>query len=103
MEYCGGGDLMMIFMKWNTLTESQARFYISEIACAINSLHELKFVHRDLKPDNVLISNTGHVKVGDFGLSRRFNTKISHSNALRSDTVKGSIRQSRALMSSALG
>jgi len=108
MEYCGGGDLMMIFMRWNTLTESQTRFYISEIACAINSLHKLKFVHRDLKPDNVLISNQGHVKLGDFGLSRRFNTEwIGQSNTswerYRYSEKPESKRQSRPLMFSALG
>merc|ERR1719250_343599 len=72
MEYCGGGDLMTILMREDILTIPQARFYISELACAINSVHELKFVHRDLKPDNVLIANTGHIKLSDFGLAKSF-------------------------------
>merc|ERR1719427_2508772 len=74
MEYCGGGDLMTILMREDILTESQTRFYMAELACAINSVHELKFVHRDLKPDNVLIANNGHIKLSDFGLAKSFNT-----------------------------
>jgi len=74
MEYCGGGDLMTILTREDILTIPQARFYISELACAINSVHELNFVHRDLKPDNVLIANTGHIKLSDFGLAKRFDS-----------------------------
>merc|ERR1719427_527267 len=72
MEYCGGGDLMTILMREDILTEKQTRFYMAELACAINSVHELKFVHRDLKPDNVLIANSGHIKLSDFGLAKSF-------------------------------
>merc|ERR1712142_1226939 len=72
MEYCGGGDLMTILMREDILSESQTRFYMAELACAINSVHELKFVHRDLKPDNVLIANSGHIKLSDFGLAKSF-------------------------------
>merc|ERR1719204_154573 len=72
MEYCGGGDLMTILMREDILSEKDTRFYMSELAQAIHSVHELKFVHRDLKPDNVLISNTGHVKLSDFGLAKGF-------------------------------
>merc|ERR1719427_1839082 len=74
MEYCGGGDLMTILMREDILSEKQTRFYMSELACAIHSVHELKFVHRDLKPDNVLIANTGHIKLSDFGLAKSFKT-----------------------------
>lgn len=75
MEYCAGGDLMTILMRDDILSEPQTRFYMSELAQAIKSVHDLKFVHRDLKPDNVLISNTGHVKLSDFGLAKGFASK----------------------------
>lgn len=75
MEYCAGGDLMTILMRDDILTESKTRFYMSELAMAINSVHKLKFVHRDLKPDNVLIANNGHVKLSDFGLAKGFASK----------------------------
>merc|ERR1712173_271179 len=75
MEYCAGGDLMTILMRDDILTEEQTRFYMSELAMAIKSVHDLKFVHRDLKPDNVLIANNGHVKLSDFGLAKGFASK----------------------------
>jgi len=75
MEYCAGGDLMTILMREDILTEEQTRFYMAELALAIQSVHELKFVHRDLKPDNVLISNQGHIKLSDFGLAKGFESK----------------------------
>merc|ERR1712228_241151 len=73
MEFCGGGDLMTILMREDILTENQTKFYIAELAAAINAVHELDFVHRDLKPDNILIANTGHIKLSDFGLAKSFN------------------------------
>merc|ERR1719192_3113079 len=75
MEYCAGGDLMTILMRDDILSETSTRFYMSELAQAIKSVHDLKFVHRDLKPDNVLISNSGHVKLSDFGLAKGFASK----------------------------
>merc|ERR1719419_1919897 len=113
MEYCGGGDLMTILMREDILTIPQARFYISELACAINSVHELKFVHRDLKPDNVLIANTGHIKLSDFGLAKSFkNTKDDIVNqyqnakpAAQQEKMKkrGKYKRNRALMFSTVG
>merc|ERR1712228_303347 len=75
MEYCGGGDLMTILMREDILSENQTKFYIAELAVAINAVHELDFVHRDLKPDNILIANDGHIKLSDFGLAKSFNTE----------------------------
>merc|ERR1712228_228683 len=68
-----GGDLMTILMREDILTENQTKFYIAELAAAINAVHELDFVHGDLKPDNILIANTGHIKLSDFGLAKSFN------------------------------
>ena len=72
MEFCGGGDLMGLLIKKDILSESHTRFYMSELAAAINYVHELGYVHRDLKPDNVLIGNTGHIRLSDFGLAKSF-------------------------------
>jgi len=54
------------------LTEEQTRFYIAEIAMAVNSVHKLNYIHRDLKPDNILLDRDGHVKLTDFGLCKAF-------------------------------
>jgi len=75
MEFCGGGDLMTILMREDILTENQTKFYVAELAAAINAVHALDFVHRDLKPDNILIANDGHIKLSDFGLAKSFNTE----------------------------
>ncbi|ETO18804.1 AGC/NDR protein kinase [Reticulomyxa filosa] len=72
MEYCGGGDLMGLLIKKDILSDSDTRFYMSELASAIDHVHQLGFVHRDLKPDNVLIANDGHIRLSDFGLAKSF-------------------------------
>jgi len=77
MDYLQGGDLMTILMKYDILTEEQTRFYIGETALAIQSVHLLNYVHRDLKPDNILLDSKGHVKLSDFGLCKAFDTAPS--------------------------
>lgn len=54
-------------------TEQESRFYIAQIIAAVDSVHKMKYIHRDLKPDNILIGADGHVKLSDFGLSKNVN------------------------------
>ena len=70
MEYLPGGDLMNLLIKKDILTENEAKFYISELILAIESIHNLDCIHRDIKPDNILIDNNGHIKLSDFGLAK---------------------------------
>lgn len=72
MEFLAGGDLMTVLMKYDILTNEQTRFYMAECALAIYSVHQLNYVHRDLKPDNILLDKSGHVKLSDFGLCKAF-------------------------------
>ena len=70
MEYLPGGDLMNLLIQKDILTEKEAKFYISELILAIESIHNLDCIHRDIKPDNILIDKNGHIKLSDFGLAK---------------------------------
>ncbi|KAG5518274.1 hypothetical protein PMAC_003070 [Pneumocystis sp. 'macacae'] len=72
MEFLPGGDLMTMLIKYDTFSEDVTRFYIAECILAIEAVHKLGFIHRDIKPDNILIDKTGHIKLSDFGLSMGF-------------------------------
>ncbi|KAL6449536.1 CBK1 Serine/threonine-protein kinase CBK1 [Candida maltosa Xu316] len=79
MEFLPGGDLMTMLIRWQVFTEDITRFYMAECVLAIEAIHKLGFIHRDIKPDNILIDNRGHVKLSDFGLSTGFH-KTHDSN-----------------------
>ncbi|XP_078273239.1 serine/threonine-protein kinase 38-like isoform X1 [Rhinoraja longicauda] len=68
MEFLPGGDMMTLLMKKDTLANEEARFYIAETVLAIDCIHQMGFIHRDIKPDNLLLDSRGHVKLSDFGL-----------------------------------
>ena len=61
---------MTLLMEKDILSEDESRFYIAETILAVESVHKLNYIHRDLKPDNLLISKDGHVKLSDFGLCK---------------------------------
>ncbi|MCJ1321752.1 Serine/threonine-protein kinase [Xylographa vitiligo] len=75
MEYLPGGDLMTSLIKYEVFSEDVTRFYIAEILLAIEAVHTLGFIHRDIKPDNILMDAEGHIKLTDFGLSTGFHPK----------------------------
>ncbi|KAI3460230.1 hypothetical protein Pfo_016893 [Paulownia fortunei] len=70
MEYLPGGDIMTLLMREDVLSEDVARFYIAESILAIHSIHQHSYVHRDIKPDNLILDRNGHLKLSDFGLCK---------------------------------
>ena len=70
MEFCQGGDFMNLLIKKDILSEDEARFYTAELILAVESIHKLDCIHRDIKPDNILIDKNGHIKLSDFGLAK---------------------------------
>ncbi|KAJ8470930.1 hypothetical protein OPV22_025273 [Ensete ventricosum] len=81
MEYLPGGDMMTLLIREDTLTESVARFYIAQSVLAIESIHKHNYIHRDIKPDNLLLDKNGHMKLSDFGLCKPIDcSKLSTLN-----------------------
>ncbi|KAJ8350940.1 hypothetical protein SKAU_G00260700 [Synaphobranchus kaupii] len=72
MDYIPGGDMMSLLIRMGVFPEELARFYVAELTLAIESVHRMGFIHRDIKPDNILIDLDGHIKLTDFGLCTGF-------------------------------
>ncbi len=86
MDYYCGGDLLTLLSKFeDRLPEDMARFYIIEMILAIDSIHRLRYVHRDIKPDNVLLDANGHIRLADFGSCLR----LSPDGTVQSNVAVG--------------
>ncbi|XP_010540900.1 PREDICTED: serine/threonine-protein kinase 38 isoform X1 [Tarenaya hassleriana] len=80
MEYLPGGDMMTLLMRKDTLTEDEARFYVAETVLAIESIHRHNYIHRDIKPDNLLLDRYGHLRLSDFGLCKPLDCIVIQEN-----------------------
>lgn len=70
MEYLPGGDLMTLLIRLEILPEGMSRFYLAQTVVALEAIHKAGYIHRDIKPDNLLLDGKGHMKLSDFGLCK---------------------------------
>jgi len=74
LEYCRGGELFDILYYAERLNEISARTYFHQLVCGLQAIHEAGIVHRDIKPQNLLLDRSFNLKICDFGLSKIFET-----------------------------
>lgn len=67
VDFLSCGDLMNVINKFTRLNVDHARFYAAQMVCCLEYIHNKNFVYRDLKPENVLVTNSGYLKLADFG------------------------------------
>ena len=117
MQYLPGGDLMNLLMKKDIFTHEEAQFYTAQILLSLDSVHKLKYIHRDLKPDNVLLDIYGHIKLSDFGLCKhtevrpkkltdnlpKTSNQVSQREIERNDFARDFHKRNRKLAYSAVG
>jgi len=89
-----GGDLRFHLERTGGISEEIMRFWVAELACGLEYLHRKRIIHRDVKPDNILISATGHAHLTDFNVAihyseRRMHTSIAGSMAYMAPEVVG--------------
>ncbi|XP_060837519.1 serine/threonine-protein kinase S6KL isoform X1 [Rhopalosiphum padi] len=69
-EYIGGGELLKLLQKCGPLPEELCRVYFAELVVIIDFLHNAGVIYRDIKPENILLDDNGHLQLIDFGLSK---------------------------------
>ncbi|XP_033996158.1 ribosomal protein S6 kinase-related protein [Trematomus bernacchii] len=70
-DYCSTGDLYTYWQMIGQFSEDTVRVFAAELGCALGFLHDFGIIHRDLKMENILLTDNGHIRLADFGLSRR--------------------------------
>lgn len=97
MDYMPGGDLVSLMSDYE-IPEKWAMFYTMEVVLALDTIHSMGFVHRDVKPDNMLLDKYGHLKLADFGTCMKMDTDglVRSNNAVGTpDYISPEVLQSQ--------
>lgn len=97
MDYMPGGDIVSLMSAYE-IPEKWAVFYTMEVVLALDTIHNMGFIHRDVKPDNMLLDKTGHLKLADFGTCMRMGDDglVKSSNAVGTpDYISPEVLQSQ--------
>lgn len=104
MEYLPGGDMMTLLMKKDILSEEETRFYLAQTILAIELIHKNGYIHRDIKPDNLLLDGSGHLKLSDFGLCKSVDPNLLpdlaeetplHETQAQANSTAGNLRNTK--------
>jgi serine/threonine protein kinase len=90
MEYMVGGDFLGLLLREDILDENVAKWYLAEMILGIEEAHRMNWIHRDVKPDNFLITSSGHLKISDFGLA--FDGHWTHNQTYYNEHRYGLLR-----------
>ena len=94
---------MTLLMRKDVLSEEESRFYIAESILAIESVHKVNYIHRDLKPDNILLDKNGHVKLTDFGLCKHAEIRPSRMTEVNTTELSANFNQLKNVLDKRLG
>ncbi|KAK8236888.1 serine/threonine-protein kinase cbk1 [Phyllosticta capitalensis] len=83
MDYMVGGDFLGLLVRYDVLDERVSQFYVAQMILCVEEAHKMNWIHRDVKPDNFLITSSGHLKISDFGLA--FDGHWAHNQSYFSD------------------
>ncbi|KAA8624953.1 hypothetical protein PtrV1_00633 [Pyrenophora tritici-repentis] len=90
MEYMMGGDFLGLLLREDVLDESVAKWYLAEMILCVEEAHKMNWIHRDVKPNNFLITSSGHLKISDFGLA--FDGHWAHNQTYYNEQRYGLLR-----------
>jgi serine/threonine protein kinase len=97
MEFIPGGDMKNLLDHVGCFSEDHVRFYSAEMLLAVEALHKLGYIHRDLKPDNFLVDKKGHLKLIDFGLSKDLAQQYSSTFTLKINSINVQQRAAKTI------